>query len=374
MQWLGAALLLLPASLFMSCSSDDDYAPATEQTLTIVSNDLLFGSAASSSTVVVEADGTLTATIDADWATATVNGQTVTVSVDDNLLTEGRTAVLTLTTATASRRLPIQQLGMVLGSLPAATRHAPAAGETFSYTIPHDQPMTVASPQEWLHTDMQDNTLTVTVDDNTGGGLRRGIVTTECAGRRDTLLISQYDIEADITGIYYLYGSYGVGGAPVALRFDIVQRDGALYSNWPGVEIWQDTYIPVTFDEGNADLYLPSAFRLWSDNSGSDTGYFYDEDGTMAQSSNYSAKFHLMYTESVGVSTAALQTGNWPGHTIQGLVIYSIRAGGLSQQVLLNLYDPILVRAGHIDLESGSISGIRELKNLIDYEFERYEL
>lgn len=116
---------ILPASLLCccaaaaltACSADDDlkgHVPSAP-TIQVVSNDLLFTAPGGTSSVeVAVGSAALTATTDADWCTATVNGSVVTVSVQTNGDFEGRTAILTLKAGEAVRQLPVQQLGMEL--------------------------------------------------------------------------------------------------------------------------------------------------------------------------------------------------------------------------------------------------------------------
>lgn len=341
--WLccGSAVAILLAA----CSSDDDlkgYVPNAE-TIEIVQNELLFPSVSSSATVEVGTD--VTATLDATWCTATVSGHVVTVTAEANHSFEGRTALLTLTNGNASRHLPVQQLGMVLGTMPVSNRYAPTAGDDFTYTIRHDEPMTVATSEAWVHATLDGEQLHVTIDSNEGGHIRRGLVITESAGYRDTLTIAQYDRQNDIVGSYYILGYYGGNpDAPTATRFDLVERNDSLFMNWSGSFRYGDTYIYVPFDETTATLTFFSAFTLL-DGSSTDTGYFFDSDGHICSSKFAGASCQMYYSEQSGLNAARTRAYNWPGHDIYG---FCIRSYSIVTTTLFSLTNIVIMRAGPV--------------------------
>ena len=132
----------------VSCGTDDlqGYVPQ-EQPIRIVQNDLLFTAEGSSASVVVDADGTVSAQADQPWCGVAVSGRVVTVTVADNPGFDGRTALLTITAGEARRQLPVQQQGMVLDiPLPVSGYYAPTEGTTLTATIQHSLPLAVSSP------------------------------------------------------------------------------------------------------------------------------------------------------------------------------------------------------------------------------------
>ena len=356
---LGLSFVIYHLSFSVACSDDDlkGYLPEAE-TIRIVQNDLLFEAGGGSATVVVDADGTIAATADADWCAASVSGRVVTVTAQPNGSFEGRTALLTLTAGDARRQLPVQQTGMAL-DMPLTTtgHHSPAAGEVFDLHISHSMPLNVSSPQTWIHPEVDGNTLRITVDDNSGGHLRRGLVACECSGFADTLRISQYDMRDDVVGSYYMMGYYGGnGGAPAATRFNIIMRNDSLLMNWPQ-ERYADAYIPITFDEATCTLFIPSGFTLYSDAGSSVYGFFYDTNGTISTSASASA--YLSYNASTGYNSAALRMADWPGHELSGFIIRSV---SIVSTTIFQLGSPVLMRVGPegTTLESARIYGITE--------------
>lgn len=343
---LCAAVFILHAScLISSCSPDDDlkgYVP-NAATIGIIQNGLLFTAQGNTATVEVETD--VTASLDAAWCTATVSGRVVTVTAEPNSSFEGRTALLTLTAGEVCRTLPVQQLGMVLGTMPVSARHAPNDGDNFTYTIPHDMPMDVTTGEPWLHATLDGEQLHITVDANDGGHIRRGNIVTESVGIRDTLTITQYDRYNDILGSYYMLGYLGGNtGQPAAMRFDIVERNDSLFMHLnTETGRYANTYVHVPFDEDTATLTLLSAMTLYSQGSTTDTAYFYDTDGHICTSRYAGASCRMYYAEQTGYNAARITPYNWPGHTIYGFVI---RSSSIVTTTILQLSNIVIMRVG----------------------------
>jgi len=341
---IGAVLVLT------GCGKDEltGYVPQAE-TISILHNDLTFSAQGATATVSVSADAPVTATTDANWCSASVSGTTVSVTVEPNTAFEGRTALLTIASGAATRTLPVQQRGMVLGSLPVSSHYSPNSGDSFTYTIAHDLPMTIEASQPWIHADIDGEQLSVAIDKNELGHIRRGYVVCQSAGYTDTLAIAQYDIDNDIVGSYYMMGYFGgSGGIASATRFDIVRQGDDLFMNWTNNDNWKDTLLPVSLDKGTATLFFPSAMTFYSSGSSADVGYFYDTNGIIAASSNYGASARMTYNEATGYDQAVLTAANWPGHELAGFIIRSSRGGGLVVTTLLQLGSPVVMHVGPV--------------------------
>ena len=344
---VGTFACCVAATALVACSDDDyEYVPAASS-IRIVQNDLVFDSDGSSSTVLVEANGPISATVDADWCHAEVSSRVVTVTADRNYSFEGRTALLTITDGNSSRQLPIQQLGMVL-DLPIVNNghHSPVAGDVFTVDIAHSLPITISTNYDWIHPEVTDNGLRISVDSNAGGHIRRGSVVCTCGSYSDSLHIAQYDIQNDVVGSYYMMGYFG--GQPSATRFDIVQRNDSLFMHWPQ-ERYANTYIHTPIDKTTCTLFIPSAFTLYSDTRTTVTGYFYDSNDRMATNSAIGIHARLYYSESAGYNAASPTMANWPGHTLKGFVIRS--SSGIGSATLIQLTTPVLMRVGPVGTE-----------------------
>ncbi|MBR1547164.1 MAG: BACON domain-containing protein [Prevotella sp.] len=337
--------VMAAALLATACSSDDElkgYVPQSS-TIEVVQNDLYFPAQGSTATVEVGTD--VTASVDVSWCTATVSGRVVTVSVEPNTSFEGRTALLTLTSGDVSRRLPVQQLGMVLATLPANNRYAPMQGDEFSYPMRHDLPMTASANQPWLHATVTDDELQVVVDANDEGHIRRGRIVVESAGYSDTLAIAQYDLYDDIVGSYYILGYYGGNSEqPAATRFDVVERNDSLFMHWTTESgRYNNSYIYVPFDRATATLNFTSNFTLYEQGSTRDAGFFYDRDGHICTSQFSGASCYMYYSELQGYNAAQISPYNWPGHQIWGFII---RSSSLVSTTIIQLSNIVIMRVG----------------------------
>lgn len=333
----------------VACSGDDEltgYVPHSE-TISIVKNDLLFSAQGGSATVEIQAGETATAQTDATWATASVSGKVITVTAEANTHYEGRTAMLLIRAGKATRQLPIQQRGVIVGTLPVESRRAAMEGEHFTYTIAHDMPMVLTTSEEWIHATMEGDVLSIDIDANESGHMRRGMLMSECNQQKDTMAIVQYDMQNDVVGSYYMIGyNGGIGGAPVATHFDVVLHNDELCWNWPGQDLWRDRWVPLRFDASTCTIFFPSAIRLYESGSSYDIAYFYDTNGIIATSNVIGADARLDYDERSHELTTLLTASNWPGHELGGFIIRSSRAGGMVVSTLLQIAQPRLMRVG----------------------------
>ena len=335
------------AAALTACSSDDDltgYVP-TAPTIEIQENNLTFPAQCSTATLSVGTN--VSVELNASWCTATVNGSVVTVTAEPNASFEGRTALLTLTAGDARRQLPVQQLGMVLGTMPVSSRSVSMAGEAFTYNIPHDLPMTVTATESWLHADLDGERLTITADANNEGHLRRGLIITESTGYRDTLSLVQYDLHQDVVGSYYILGYYGSNAEqPAATRFDVVERNDSLFMHFSSdTGRYDDTYIYVPFNSETCTLTFLSAFTLYQKGNTADTGYFYDTNNYICTSRFAGVNCTLYYSGATGVNVGQLSTYNWPGHTIDGFIIRSV---SIVTSTLIQLSHIVITRVGPV--------------------------
>lgn len=337
------------AVALISCDDDENGYAVSDDAIHIVSNDLIFPAEGTTAVVQVEVAGTLEATVDADWCTASVSGHMVTVTAEANYGFDGRTALLTLKSGQASRQLPVQQLGMVLDMPMVVSGHySPREGEEFSLTIVHNVPMTATTDQTWLHPVVDGNTLHVKVDSNVGGHIRRGQIVCACGEYIDTLRVAQFDLRDDVVGSYYMMGYYGGnGGMASATRFDIILRHDSLLMHWPQ-ERYANAYVHIPIDRSTCTLFIPSGFTLYRDSRSVVSGYFYDTNGTVATTSGAGAMARLFFVESTGYNSATLEAANWSGHTLSGFIL---RNSSIVTTTLIQLGSPVLIRVGPVGTE-----------------------
>ena len=333
------------ATFVFSACGGDDAVPNAVESITIVKSDLIFEPAGRTGSVEVLAKGPVTVELQSDWCSASVNGNVVSVTVADNNSFEGRTALMTLRADGAARRLPIQQRGMALGSLPVNSHHSPNSGERFALYIRHDLPVTLTCDDDWIHPEMMGDSLVITIEKNPNLYLRRSVVGFECAGYEDELTITQYDFEY-ILGTYFMAGT-GQGGVTQGFRFNFRKVDNDYFINFFTVDQWADRNVPVEFDEGLCEITFHSATNIYEKGTDRDIIYFFQEDGTVANTPGATMKALIYYNPFQQTHYAALEDGGtWGGDPLVGLLIYTIRGGGMVQTALAQLLDPYLLWLG----------------------------
>lgn len=338
-----AFFTLCGLQLVSSCG-DDDNAPDLSEAITVVRSDLIFDPVGRTGFVEVQTQGSFSVQLESDWCEASVNGNTINVTVSDNNTFEGRTALLVIRTDAAERRLAIQQRGMALGSLPISSRHVENAGERFSLYIRHDLPVNFTIDEDWLHAEMQGDSMIVTVDRNPNLYMRRGEIIFECGGFESPLAITQYD-KKYILGAYYFAGT-GQGGMTQGFRFNLREIDGKYYMNFYTSESWHDINIPIDFDESLCEITFHSATVIYENGSATrDVFYFFQSDGTVVTSSTATMKAHLYYNPFIGTHYATLEDGGtWPGEPLVGFIIYMTRS--IVTTPIVQLLDPYIMWIG----------------------------
>jgi len=244
-------LTLALAAIFMAaCSSDDDYTPAESQ-IAVTASDVLFTVEGGTGTVTYEAPGTATATLNSSWCTASVSGNTVTVTAERNPNYEGRTARLVLRYDIDSVVVAVQQTGMNFDN-----RDVPsviALGDTaaaLSYTLVSSFDVDVETSADWLTATYSDGILSINVAENATGQPREGYVAYGVNGDMDTISVSQFDFDNVYLGkyaaVYYDYDEDDY----VKDIITFVNNDGEYSLNFGDFEI------PVVVDKENATMTI----------------------------------------------------------------------------------------------------------------------
>lgn len=102
----------------VGCNDDDS--PVGESILNIKSADLDFTAVGGEGSIIVDGYGTISAASDKDWCTVSVDGMTIHVTVAESQEITSRTALITISTGTDSREVPVVQSGALatLGNEP----------------------------------------------------------------------------------------------------------------------------------------------------------------------------------------------------------------------------------------------------------------
>ena len=242
--------LILP---FFSCCDVDD---TVDDSITIVSSDLLFDAAAATGSLTFEASGLVSVSTDAEWCMAIVNGSTVTVTVAENTSISGRSSSLYLSNSTRTVSVTIQQQGrrFYLGSGGRTiVVNDDAAIATYSITTNLDlSTMSFSeSDSNWFTADLNlEGDLEVAFTENNTGHIREGLIYCSTTSFTDTISVYQYDFDNDIAGTVIFMYATSSGGTSTAVS-------GILSSNGLTFNYGEYTYtIPLTFVEDEMKFQL----------------------------------------------------------------------------------------------------------------------
>lgn len=214
-KFLYLLLGLLFVLSFTACNDDDD---AVDDSITIVSSNLLFGAVADTGSLVFESESSVSVTTDSDWCTATVIGKTVTVSVTENTGLEGRATRLHLTNSSETLSVTVQQEGMRFNVGSGASVIAGDEAATLYYDVSTNldiETMTFTKDDSDWFSDVKltdDGQLQVTFTENSTGHYRQGEIYYGTSSFTDTLDVYQYDFDTDIAGtVIFMYNASSSG-------------------------------------------------------------------------------------------------------------------------------------------------------------------
>ncbi len=198
--------IALGAMTFCACSNDDTTNPyATDSTITIVKSDVNFGATAAEGSVVFEAKGTVTAESASDWCTATVDGNTVKLSVKQNVSVRGRSTVVKLTCGTGSVNVSVVQQGVVF-NISKTKIVSDDNARTISVGLTSNVVLSVEHDLDWLDATMGEaSSVDITFAENNTGHVRKGYIKFRSEDFVDSVMVIQADYNKDIAGIYTLY-------------------------------------------------------------------------------------------------------------------------------------------------------------------------
>lgn len=141
---------LLTVFMVSSCKDDEINPYSLGKTISVVSQSVIFDAPAATGTVVVASDGgSITASADAPWATVSVSGNTVNVSVTENDNINGRSSLLTIKNGSDSVNVTIQQRGFVF-RLDAGSITADDDAQEKSFGLIHNTDVSIKTSVDWL--------------------------------------------------------------------------------------------------------------------------------------------------------------------------------------------------------------------------------
>ncbi len=314
---------------FGACSDDIGNPYAEDATITLVKSDVAFEATASTGTITYTADGAVTATTNADWCMAEVQGNSVVVSVQQNNTINGRTAIVNLSCGKGSIEVAVTQKGVVF-QLNKAMITADDNAQTCQYTMNANVDIEPESAPEWATVTKDENgDIVVDFTENTTGHIRHGYAYFRSQDFVDSVKIVQADFKNDIEGTYTLYYKNEYGEEFVDYRVQLRENAQGNYEIY--VRSLKLT-IPMTFDLETMKITIASG--QYCGKASSNCHYYSafttypDADGGL-QWSQYLTDLYIYGDVQYGPLTRnAGQTGNY--FSIGGYFYESVMVGGIA--------------------------------------------
>ena len=204
-------LLLAAFTLAFSACSDDQDQVGSEysraSTVKVTSSNLVFSAAAGTGTLVFEAPSTATVSVDAQWASAVVNGNKVDVSVKKNPKLEGRSALLTIKCGDDSTQVTVQQRGMMFkyGGKTSQFIYNDAA-RTINIPVKNEGSNLSIKGLDWAEASINDETINIKLSENKSGHIRSGLIKYTTGPYTDSIYVCQGEKKDIVNKTYYLGG------------------------------------------------------------------------------------------------------------------------------------------------------------------------
>lgn len=189
-------LCALAAGLLPGCNDDAD-TPQPQVTVA----DINFKAAAAEGYILLGGQAG-TASVSDDWCTLRQSGDTVFVSVGDNLSIEGRNTVVTVAFADGTQRqVPVNQQGAFFRIDQSTALLATDSADVLSLPVASSFDYTVEVANGWVSYEPQDEAVALTFEKNLTGAPRHTTVTVACPklNKQFTAELYQYSVD-DLMG------------------------------------------------------------------------------------------------------------------------------------------------------------------------------
>ena len=173
-----ALLSVLAVLAAVSCRKEPEQTIDWRTELQVVKSNLVFMPAGGTEALEVNLSN-VSVTADRSWCSASVSGNTVSVTVTPNDSKQSRYAKLTITSGTESVTAAVIQYGEVFGGLELVDMEVTNRGGQFAYPYTTNLTVDVQADQPWVHIsfDEENPIVYVTVDKHEGFGTRVATVT-----------------------------------------------------------------------------------------------------------------------------------------------------------------------------------------------------
>ncbi len=341
--------VLLTVFIVSSCKDDEINPYSLGKTISVVSQSVIFDAPAATGTVVVASDGSsITAAADAPWATISVSGNTVNVSVTENDNINGRSSLLTIKNGSDSVNVTIQQRGFVF-RLDAGSITVGDDAQEKSFVLTHNTDVSIRTSVDWLTAAIDGDAFKVAVTANDTKHLRTGCVYYSAGAYTDSIRVVQYDFEKDLAGACFLLGTNTSNGEQAVLRatFSYDKATSKYVLDLPDFTGWK---LHLGFNSSVPSAAIYAADQIGEYNGGYVFSTLWDLDaGYLSWDSSVSISGDFQYDEAEKVTYVYLEdNGSWSGYNVGALrfELFSSTtlSGGARKGLLLGVADPMLLR------------------------------
>lgn len=332
-------LSVLSLSVISGCESKEgDY--ETLATVKVVSSDLVFQPSGGTGTVMFTASGPVTVESSRPWCTATVNGGSITVNVEEYEGYDNRYADIVIKSGDYSTKVTAHQYGLYF-SLPEAEDfyHVNDVNGQVAIQLTHynHKPAGVADV-DWLSTSYEDDKVIIKAKDNTTGKVRAGRIT---IGDK-TIEIQQWSFDTVFGGEYDWAGTTSstgtvTGSMPVTLS-DYDDEKGTFRIHF---NILENASVEMPFDPETFTFTISGGQYVGETVYNNSPAYIYTvlyASGYISWSSNYKASFTFRLDETTGKYYASIEDiGSWDGKEVSGVYLELFNARSASSSTRLSV-------------------------------------
>ena len=185
-------ILLLGMVFFAACSDDNSKEVDWRSPIKIVNSDILFEGGKATGGLRVAAPVAITAQISASWChIAVVNGDSITVSVDENKEIAGRSAAIRISCGDQSLDAVVQQKGLSFLPHLVSTLSLESDHSVMKFYVKHTSDAKAWSDVAWLKASVDGDSLVVETSENAGTAGRPGKVYVQSGPYTDSMEVYQ---------------------------------------------------------------------------------------------------------------------------------------------------------------------------------------
>lgn len=333
-----------------SCDNDDNNIPTLSAPVKIMSQQTSFPAAASTGSIVVDATAPISVTSsDQGWVSTSVEGNVITINVEENPSLDGRSSTLTITCGEAKSDISVIQAGVIFDLGGVVSIPAGNDATTFTYELKSNCSFNVNSDANWIEVESTDNGLVVKLDANNSGHVRRGNVTYTAGSVEGSIPVVQADFADNIAGEYMFAYTNSKTGKVNYFNSILKGTESDCSIDIPALGF----SIPVTYDNKTASIRISAGSYIgdYSEYKAHITLWDIDE-GYLSWASAVSMDAPFDYYEDedgTGITEAEFQdNGSFTGYTVSAIRFEAFTSMTLNSNTragsLLDLIYPFLMR------------------------------